>query len=464
MTLRALAGMLGFAAILLVFGWILLWAAGIARSRRDGLRAAGLALFLAWATTGLVVTFELVLGLRTTVVEIVAGQAIVALGALVVSRRIAPMEHPRSRFGRSWLGTGSAAVLSLYVLGLLGPAIFPQGIANSESWSQWLVKAKVIYHFGLDTGVGGYTSQQNGSYPPLDPGLESATWHFAGKPDFLLLPFMHWIVFASFLGGVAFLLAPRVRPALLWPPLALLVLTPNLPTVVGSSLGEEMVAMFVGMAALFATMWLLDDEPRWLALGSVFFAAATLTKSEGLVMSLIFTILVAVAARRLRALVLVAAPIVVEIPWKIWQKTNHVPPTFSYDWNRLLHPDQLWARTDYITYGARSLLGQTFAPSHWLIVLPVVLALGALAVARRNALAFVAIGFPLLTFLAFELTYWVGADVCTWEPGTPCTHTWRDIEWLVGLSANRLPIYFVVVAALLLPLLLRELADRSQAT
>jgi hypothetical protein len=457
MTGRALLGLLAFVALMLVLGWTLLACAGVARTRRELLRAAGLALFLGWAATGLCVTFELILGLHANTWEVVTGQGLIAAVAAATLRLVGPKpETPHVRHERSLVAWASGIVLGAYLAGLLADSLVPRGIGNAEAWSQWLIKAKVIYFFGLDTGVGGYTQQQNGTYPPLDSALESTAWHFAGKPDFLVLPLLHWIVFIAFLASAVYLLAPRVRPLYLWPPLAVLTLAPSLSYFVGSSLGEELVAEFLGLAVVLSALWVLENETRWLVLACPFYAAASWTKNEGLVMAVILTLLFAIAARRRAGLLPFAGIVAVEVPWKIWQHGHNVPATFAYDWGRLLHPHALAARFDYVTYGARSLLGQLFAPGHWLVIVPIVLVLGLAMARRRNPLALVALGFPILSFVAFEVTYWAGKDICQWSPGQRCDGTWHDIVWLVGLSADRLPLYFVVITGMLLPLLLNE--------
>jgi hypothetical protein len=456
-TARELVGLLALTAVLVALGLALLHAAGLVRRSGDAGRAAGLAIVLGWATTGLIATAELLVGLRATLAEVLVAQGLVAAAALVAGRRIPELRsRPGGGAPRSPLAAASAAIFAVYLAGLVARSLVPRGIGNNDVWSQWLVKAKVIYFLGLDTGVGGYTSQANGSYPPLDPALESTAWHFAGSPDFLALPFLHTIVFVAFVGALAYLLAPRVPPALLWPSLAMLALAPKLAFFVGSSLADEPLALFLALAALLGALWLLDDEPRWLGLACLFLATATLTKNEGTVTALILALLLAAGARRRQGVLLLAAPLVAELPWKLWSKLNDVHPTFSYEWDRLVHPHRLADRADYLTYGGRSLLDQLLAPSHWLLIVPAVLALGVLAGLRRNPLALVAVGFPILTFAAFELTYWVGADVCTWSPGYPCDGTWHDILWLVGASADRIPVSIVVVCGALFPLLVVE--------
>jgi hypothetical protein len=53
------------------------------------------------------------------------------------------------------------------------------------------------------------------------------------------LALQHWVVAVAFVGALASLLAVRVRPAILWPCLALLALLPTFTALLGSSLGTS---------------------------------------------------------------------------------------------------------------------------------------------------------------------------------------------------------------------------------
>ena len=127
------------------------------------------------------------------------------------------------------------------------------GVLHADVWNQWLAKAKSLYFFGgLDTGTGGFTSQFNPDYPPLDPTTEALVFAAQGGVDVLELARVHWALAAAFLLGVAWLLAPRVRPAILWPSLAMLALAPKFGALVGSSLADEPLALLLGLAGLTA--------------------------------------------------------------------------------------------------------------------------------------------------------------------------------------------------------------------
>jgi hypothetical protein len=83
MTADELAGLVGLCVVLLLLGEALLYAAGIVRTPRAATPAAGLAIALGWAATGLLATAELLVGLRGSLVEILVGQAILAAESVV---------------------------------------------------------------------------------------------------------------------------------------------------------------------------------------------------------------------------------------------------------------------------------------------------------------------------------------------------------------------------------------------
>ena len=62
----------------------------------------------------------------------------------------------------------------------------------------------------------------------------------------------------SFLLAIAWLLAPRVRPAILWPSLAMLALMPRFGSLVGSLIADELTAMLIAVAGVCALIWILE--------------------------------------------------------------------------------------------------------------------------------------------------------------------------------------------------------------
>ena len=101
--------------------------------------------------------------------------ALVACGALTRRSRPRPRQ-PRvvlretSRSARHVPQQGSCSSRDNLVA-LLVRSVEPTGVLHPDVWNQWLPKAKILYFFGgLDTGPGGFTSQFNPDYPPLDGG------------------------------------------------------------------------------------------------------------------------------------------------------------------------------------------------------------------------------------------------------------------------------------------------------
>src|SRR5437762_6219697 len=122
---------------------------------------------------------------------------------------------------------------------------------------------------------------------------------------------------------------------------------PSFGDLVGSSLGDEPLALLLAAAGLCAALWLVNPDPRLLAVAGVCSAAAALTKIEGLPGAVLFALLLA-AASRLRAwraaAVLIAVPIVAVIPWRIWMHANDVHSNRAFPYSKLLHPGYLGGR------------------------------------------------------------------------------------------------------------------------
>jgi hypothetical protein len=455
--MRVALGLLALNAGYVVVGLAVLIGLGLVRARVDALRLAGLGLVVGWAVTGIGVSLLLVAGLDLTVPATVAVWGIVALGALLVARagafrrgvepsRGVRLTRPRLRSPGDAVALAGAGVLAGY-LGLLGwRAAIPNGLLHADVWNFWLPKAKTIYYFGdLDTGTGGFTSQTSPDYPPLLPALEAVVFRFVGEADALRLPLAHWVVVVGFFAALAALLAPRVRPAVLWPSLAMLALMPMLGNLVGSSLGDEPLAMLFALAGVCSALWLSDRAWRLAALGGLFLAAATLTKNEGLMLSLVLVAVLALAARSRRGLVtaaaLAGASLVAFAVWKAWLERNGVPPNYAYDFGDLFRPGYLADRLERLEYGAGQLLEELFSLSKWLLVVPATLVLAAILGRARPALAVLVLATTALAFLGYATIYWISSV---------------ELHFYVDNNVERVVAPTVVFLAALFPLLLEE--------
>jgi len=431
-------------------GIALLIGLGLIRAGRDAVRLGGLALVTGWALTGIGSSLALVAGLAMTVGETVVLWVALAAAALVPARRVPAaggrgVRREAHRGGRL-LALVGAGLLGVYLVLLGWRSAMPSGLLHADVWNFWLPKAKTIVYFGgLDTGVGGFTSQTSPDYPPLLPALEATVFRFVGRPDTLALPLAHWVVAVAFVAALAGLLAGRIRPAILWPSLAMLAFMPMLGRLIGSSLADEPLAILFALAGTCAAVWLEEPDWRLGALAGVFLVAATLTKNEGLMLSLILVAVLAVAARRgggwsTRA-ALAAAPLLTFVVWKAWLERHGVPGNYAYDFGDLLRPGYQAGRFERFEYGAGQLLEQLLSPSKWLLTVPATLVLAAMLARRRPGLTALVFGTTVLAFLGYATIYWISSV---------------ELHFYVDNNVERVVAPTAVFLGALFPLLLEE--------
>ena len=437
-------------------GGAVLVATGLITTPRGALLATGAAIALGWTLTTLALSTGLVIGVAPTLWSSAVVWVAVVLVAIVTVRRSprgAPWPPRRSEgrpAGRA-IAVTSAVVLVAYLGALLVRAWQPTGVLHVDVWNQWLPKAQILYFFGgLDTGEGGFTSQMNPDYPPLHATSEALMFHALGNADPLGLARLHWVVAASFVLAVAWILAPRVRPAILWPSLLFLALSPRFGSLVCSSLAEEPLALFVGLAGLTGLVWLQDDDDRFALLCGLCLAAATATKNEGLLLSLAIVAALAVGGwsrRRLRVPALLLGGVLsVAAVWRVWVWTHDVPRNPFYDFGDFLQPGFLLGRTDRLGYALGQLLQEVATPSRWLLVVPAVLVLSALAARRAPHVAVYVVGVIALDVLGFAAIYWVSRV---------------DLHEYVDNTVDRLPAFVAVFCGCVLPVLLDVTAPMS---
>ena len=448
-------GLAVFDAFLLVAGFGVLYGIGLVRSGRDALRHCALALVVGWAAVGIADSFALILGapLSRWVVALLA--VAIAVAGVLAARRIPPyrlgfVDEP----GRwSWIAVAGAGILLVQLAALLRRALAAGAPTQWDAWAFWLPKARSIVDFGgLDTALGGFTSFANPGYPPLVPAIEASAFAFMGNTTASPLALQHWLIAVAFFGALASLLSARVRPAILWPCLALLSLLPTFTALIGSMLGDEPLMLLLGLGGACAALWLLERDARYAALTGLFFAAAALAKNEGLPIAAVIalTMLGAGIARRPRKLLapvlVLLAPIVALEPWKIWLRVNDVQVSPDFRLSELLHPALLGDRLSRLSYGASHLPSHIFDPGRWLLAVPLMLVAVFLAAPRRPSLAILALVPVVAVPLGLLVIYWIG---------------YPPVGWYVATTADRVVASAVVLAAVFLPLLLAEASRRD---
>ena len=447
---RAYIGLALLDITYLASGYALLYGLGLARSRRDALRYAGLALFAGWALVGTGLALAVTFGLdptvgSTLVLALVLVAAGLVIGRLFPSLTLEPLPRERATFVRFAAALGGV-LIAIGLGSALAIAVRSDADANWDVWAFWLAKAKAIYYFGgLDTGVGGFTAFANPDYPPLAPTVAATTFHFMGGAHPALLPLQQCVLGIAFVAGMLALLVAYVPRWLLFPSFAMLVLSPLFRGRLGSVLPDQTVGYFIAAATVGCVLWLDERRPAWLGFSVVFLSAAALTKNEGRFLGAVLVVATLVASlvvhrrRGLFAFVLVLGPAVV-VSWKLWLN-DHGLGSFqgNYSWSRLVDVDYLISRGDRLEYAAGELAQFVCDGDSWLLVLP--LAIVALVVAASSLPAPTAVlsAWLVVGFAGLLATYWIGIP---------------DVHWYVETSGRRVVGTLPLVAGTVFPLLL----------
>ena len=441
---------LGIALLDLVYagvGSCALVGLGLVRSGRSFVLHLGLALLVGWALVGTVTSMLLIAGLAAVVWQVLAVSVLVAAACLALTLRVATAITrfaPNPGGLATWVAAGGAGVL-LVLLEALGRRSLNSEPSDWDVWSFWLPKAEsIVYFHGIDTSVGGFTSFTNSDYPPFAPAVDSLTYRFAGSVDNGIVPLQHWVLAVAFFGALAVLLARRVAPWILWPSLAVLALMPSYVHLVGSALADEPLSACVAVAFVCAALWLLDRDPRLIAVAAVFCVAATLLKNEGVSFTLLIAVLLALTARGRRVvapLAIAASGILAIIPWRLWLSANDVARTPAYDAHDFLRPDYLAEHIDRLGIAVQEATPYFFSWSAWLLALPLALVLAVALARSRPSLGGFALGAALFALVGNIAIYWVSTF---------------PIHWYIRTTADRTSSTVAVFCAALTPLLAAE--------
>jgi hypothetical protein len=265
-----------------------------------------------------------------------------------------------------------------------------------------------------------------------------------GSADVVTLHLQFWFLFVGFVGALVGLLAPRVRPVFLWPPLLLALATPRVTGYALQAQADFLLEELLAVAALLVALWLVDQSDWQLVAATILLAAAMLSKREGTLFGacVVLAALVVTWTRRRSAwprLVAVAlAAVAATLPWWI-----------------LLHVRGLSAETPEagglglfshldLAWPSLKLTFSTLFDYHqWLVVVPVaVLAIGgAFAAGARRLPGYAAL---LFVFGVVALTY------TTWAfPSIPITKA--PINPIIRLTG-----WLVLAIPAVIPLVLED--------
>lgn len=439
--------------ILLGVGEAVLLGLGVVRSLGQALRYAGLAFIVGWCVLGAAIVYALILGASLELWQPIVLAAALTTAAFALGRVI-PADADgveRRERGVARIGAIAAAAALVGYLALLGlHSALTESPTGWDTWAFWLPRAKAIFAFhGLHPHLhGGFASFAHPEYPPLIPAFDATVFRFAGTASVLSLPFQDWLLAAAFVAAAAAVLRRRVRPALLWPALCLVVLAPQFGTSIGAGYADPQLARLIALAAVCGGVWVLERDGRLLALTGILLVGASLTKREGLGLALMLSLALAVAARVeggrgwARALLLVPTVVVAALPWQIWLHVEHVKSAPDYSLRTLLHPGYLSHRLDRLGIALERLPRIALSFDHWLLIVPLALLLALLVIGTRSSLAVLVLGAIGAGYLGLACVYWIGT---------------LPVTWYMRTSASRVVASLVLLAGVLTPLVASEL-------
>lgn len=439
----SVAAIVALNLLFVVAGHPVLWAIRGYGSPADALRLTGAAYLVGLSVVALVLENLLVVSVPFSIWTVVA-TCLATGGAGAVAGTALGRGWPRGGAERRRepllaLGVGAAAIVAVYLAALarVAPHL---GVWEPDAWTFWTPKAEAIFYFGhLDHRI--FTTLPGPTYPLVLPVLEAMDFAFMGRVDTLALHMQPYLLFCGFLWTAAGLLRPRIPLSAIWPFLALLCMTPNVHYTVLSPLADFPLGYFFASGGLALALWLHTRERPLLVLSGLWLATAMSTKREGLLLAVALVVAAALATLREwrttwpRVGVVLAAAFATTIPWRIWwhvnRLTGELPATGPTQWASSIGrvPSAFWLLVDRFT-----------SPGLWLLLVPLVLVTGAVALGLPAARG-VGVLYLLTTLFAlagFTWVFWAYPDLPTTVTGeSPAP---RAVSSLVLFSAAIAPL------------------------
>jgi hypothetical protein len=403
MTWGAILGLLAFNAWLFAVGICVLFSTRGWNAWADFFRLGGLAYMLGVAAMGITWVWMLVAGLRLSLAAIFVSGFLVGAAGVGLGLRLGRSVPPRPRLGWppvSLVGAVGAGLTAVYFEAFFRAGRLA-GLNEFDAWAFWVPKAQAIYYFGgLDEQF--FRELPGESYPPLVPALEAAAFHFMGAADVVTLHLQFWCLLLGFAFAVAGLLADRVPPLVLWPPLLLVLVTPHVVSSALQPQADFLLDEFFALGALLTALWVLERRGWELALAGFFGAAALLTKREGYVLVACLFIAALVAGRRWSVVLVGAATLAAVIPWRVFLALRGLSGggPEAGGTGLLDHAGRAWP-------SFRLALSTVFDFDIWLVAMPVLLvAVVAAFLAGEHALAIFVSVLSLLCLASFTWSTW----------------------------------------------------------
>jgi hypothetical protein len=395
------AGLVSANALMLLVGLGLLPWLGVARSWRELVARSGLAYLCGLVATGiLAATLALVhVGFGWLALALVA-----AISALSAACHLRGTQRPRLSWPRWTSLAAVAALVALLVEYARAFAVAP--LNRYDAWAIWALKGHALYAFGWADPVvfaGDAYRFANLDYPLWLPSLEAIDFRAMGAFDTRLVHLQFLLFLVAALAALAALLRDVVPALVLWPTLGAIALAPAVFDQLLTAYADVPLALVFAVGVAAAGRWLLTGE-RWaLAVATLCFAGALLTKNEGtLFVAAAYAGLLVAAPRRWRALaVAVAADVALLLPWRIYTRVHELHD-INYTLRDSFHP----RHPGVGPIAVRHLAAQMLDPLQWGLLAPIFVALLIVAAALGvRRLALYGGVFALLSWLGLSWIY-----------------------------------------------------------
>jgi hypothetical protein len=438
-----ITGVLAFELLLTAVGYAILWPWLAQRSRVSFL---GAALVTGNAACAATTAISAVAGVRTTPTAVCVVAVLTAAFGFAVGARLRRGEAPPEIVDRR-SHRRSEDVLQLVattVLCALCAGILIGGFRSTpwldDSWFFWVPKGIVLDRLGLDKQlfVGNSTtfSLTSPDYPLGWSILLNTGMRFAGGIDLRVVNAELAVLTIGVLGAAARLLWSLVRPVFAVVALTLLAVMPEFERQVLGGGADLPLAYFVSLFALAGVSWFVYGRRIDLVFATVFAAGALATKNEGAPELLAVAVVVLAGGWRLRErrLAFLCAGTVAAataVPWFVWRQVHGVQGEFNV--TRALNPAVLLDQRSRIHPTVSTLLHNLFDTRSWLVVLPLLLVLTAVAaLLERRPLVLAPLALVAGVTAMLVWVYWADAQDLNYRLGTSA---YRSVDTVVMLSA-----------------------------
>lgn len=384
------AGLLGANALILCVGLGVLPWLGVACSWRMLLARCGLGYLCGLVVTG-------ILAAHLALVHVSFGwlalSLLAAVSVLAGAWHLRGTDRPDWR-RPGWATLGGAAALAA-PLAEYARAFAVAPLNRYDAWAIWALKGHALYSFGwADPTVfaGDRYRFANLDYPLLLPSLEAVDFRAMGAFDTRLVHLQFLLLLVAGLAALGALLRDRVPTLVLWGLLGAIAVAPAVFDQLLTAYADVPLALIFAVGVAAAGRWLVTDE-RWaLAVATLCFGGALLTKNEGtLFVAAVFVGLLLAAYRRWRVLAFAAAAdVALLLPWRLYARIHHLHD-INYSLTDTFNVDHVRGRLGVGPIAFRTLGAEMIDPRKWGLLAPIFLAL-LLAAALTGARALVVFG------------------------------------------------------------------------